>query len=450
VITTEEKIFSAQSDGALDVFRQIVIPVQVAIVQASYNIIPFGIGICNGLACQRTWTVFNPFCLHPYLHCLHDWPGQFPALCLSFIVRQAGLIAAMLNPVYMLYLGQSMFGHLPVFIKCLFKMPADMYQTIEQPHVGIGLEGCFIACKTVALKITLEVILICQGFDDRSGPRSFIVMEDDQFLHDRPYHPEIFLVGPVLFPVDDRNGSLVRLYIVIGEDFPFEFFIQRFKQFHSFLEPSVQRTFGQAFHSKMAVLLYLTVERDMIFIFLKQYLGKQTGVSDTFVNGHQRHGSYLYAFLSSRRKQGAVLERIFGTDDYLDIKHTRFVFDDFGYLFANFTVQGQVHTGRFYNFGFEYGQLLQHFAVLTLLLPDFCRFLFNLLHSLVPFFFRLLPESGKLIGKQVGYIGVIYAELLRFTPKELTVQPCDLSRQLFDTFLQIPNLFRLIFIGGRQ
>ena len=60
VITTEEKIFSAQSDGALDVFRQIVIPVQATIVQASYNIIPFGIGICNGLACQRTWTVFNP------------------------------------------------------------------------------------------------------------------------------------------------------------------------------------------------------------------------------------------------------------------------------------------------------------------------------------------------------------------------------------------------------
>ena len=53
MITTEEKIFSAQSDGALDVFRQIVIPVQATIVQASYNIIPFGIGICNGLACQE-------------------------------------------------------------------------------------------------------------------------------------------------------------------------------------------------------------------------------------------------------------------------------------------------------------------------------------------------------------------------------------------------------------
>lgn len=59
MVSAEEKTFSAQSDGALNVFRQIVIPIQAAIVQASHNIIPFGIGICNGLACQRTWTVFN-------------------------------------------------------------------------------------------------------------------------------------------------------------------------------------------------------------------------------------------------------------------------------------------------------------------------------------------------------------------------------------------------------
>ena len=62
--------------------------------------------------------------------------------------------------------------------------------------------------------------------------------------------------------------------------------------------------------------------------------------------------------------------------------------------------------------------------------------LLYLLHSLVPLFFRPLPESGKLLGKKIRNSGIIYAELLRFTSKELTVQPCDLSRQLFDTFLQ--------------
>lgn len=47
----------------------------------------------------------------------------------------------------------------------------------------------------------------------------------------------------------------------------------------------------------MPVLLYLPVERDVIFILLKQYLGKQAGVGDALVDGHQRHGGHLHAFL---------------------------------------------------------------------------------------------------------------------------------------------------------
>ena len=122
-------------------------------------------------------------------------------------------------------------------------------------------------------------------------------MEDDQFLHDRPYHPQVFLVSLVLFPVDDRNSGFVRLYIVAGKDFLLELLIQRPEQLHRFLEPSVQRTFRKAFHPKMPVLLYLTVERDMVFILLKQYLGKQAGVGNALVDGHQRHGGNLHAFL---------------------------------------------------------------------------------------------------------------------------------------------------------
>lgn len=171
-----------------------------------------------------------------------------------------------------------------------------MYQAVEQPHVGVGPEGCLIACKTVTLKITLEVILICQGLDNRPGPQPLIIMEDDQSLHDRPYHPEIFLVGPVLFPADDRNGSFVSLYIVTEEDFSFEFFIQRLKQFHRFPEPSLQRAFRKAFHSKMAVLLHLSVERDVIFILLKQYLVKQAGVGDALATGIDSIGAISTPF----------------------------------------------------------------------------------------------------------------------------------------------------------
>ena len=43
---------------------------------------------------------------------------------------------------------------------------------------------------------------------------------------------------------------------------------------------------------------YLTVERDVVFILLKQYFGKQAGISDALVNRHQRHGGNLHSFLS--------------------------------------------------------------------------------------------------------------------------------------------------------
>lgn len=72
----------------------------------------------------------------------------------------------------LLYLSKPILGHLPVFIKRLFKMPADMHQTVDQVHTGVGPEGCFITRKTVVLEVTLEVVLIGQGFDDRSGARS--------------------------------------------------------------------------------------------------------------------------------------------------------------------------------------------------------------------------------------------------------------------------------------
>ncbi|MBR8794061.1 hypothetical protein IX295_002937 [Bacteroides pyogenes] len=159
-------------------------------------------------------------------------------------------------------------------------------------------------------------------------------MEDDRLFHDRPYHPEVFLVGLVLFPVDHRNSGLVRLYIVTGKDLLSQHLIQRFEQFYRFLEPTIRRAFCKAFHPKMPVLLYLTVERKVIFILPEQYFGKQSGIGDALVDRHRRHGGNLHTFLSLGWKLRIVLERIFGTDDFLDIKHPRFVLDNPSYLFA--------------------------------------------------------------------------------------------------------------------
>ena len=235
MVSAEEIIFPSQGYRPDDIFGQIVIPKQASVLQTSYHVSPSGIGIRNGFPGLGVGTVLDTFRFHPHLYGIHDRSGQFPTFCLPLILRETRLITIVFNPVYMLYLGQSMFSHFLILIQSLFKMTADMYQTIERPHVGIGLEGCLIACKTVALKISLEVILLWQGFDDRPGTQSLVVMENDQFLHDRPYHPQVFLVSLVLIPVDDRNNGFVRLYIVAGKYFTLEFLVQRPEQLHRFL-----------------------------------------------------------------------------------------------------------------------------------------------------------------------------------------------------------------------
>jgi len=142
----------------------------------------------------------------------------------------------------------------------------------------------------------------------------------------------------VLSSVDDRDGGLVRLHIVARENLFLKRLIQGLQQFYRLLEPSVQRAFRKAFQPEMPVLPYLTVERDVVFIFLKQYLGKQAGISDALVNRHQRHGGNLHPFLSPGWKLRVVYERIFGADDFLDVKHSRLVFDKRGYLFTYLAV----------------------------------------------------------------------------------------------------------------
>ena len=76
----------------------------------------------------------------------------------------------------------------------------------------------------------------------------------------------------------------------------------------------------------------------MVFILLEQYIRKQAGVGDALVDRHQRHGGNLYPFLSLGRKLCVVLEPVFGTDDFLDVEHSRLVLDDLGHFFTYFTV----------------------------------------------------------------------------------------------------------------
>lgn len=61
---------------------------------------------------------------------------------------------------------------------------------------------------------------------------------------------------------------------------------------------------------------------------------------------------------------------------------------------------------------------------------------------------RYSPENSFV--KRSGMPGTIDWEIFSFTLKEQVVQPCNPGRQLLDTFLQILDLFRLVFIDGRQ
>ena len=101
-----------------------------------------------------------------------------------------------------------------VLIECLLEVAAYMHHAVYKAHVGIGLESRLIACKTITLQITLKIVLLCQRFNDRSGSRSFIVMEEYQMFHYRSHHPEVFLGGLVLFLVNHGSGGLVCLIVV--------------------------------------------------------------------------------------------------------------------------------------------------------------------------------------------------------------------------------------------
>ena len=129
MITTEEIILSSQSDGPDCILRQIVVPKQASVLQTSHHVLPSCIGIGDGFTDLGTETILDTFRFHPCFHGLHNGSSQFLTFRPTLIIRHPCLIAAVLNPVYMLYLSQPIFSRFPVLVKGLSKMTADMYQT---------------------------------------------------------------------------------------------------------------------------------------------------------------------------------------------------------------------------------------------------------------------------------------------------------------------------------
>ena len=145
----------------------------------------------------------------------------------------------MLYFVELPYLTQGMLSHGAVLIECLKEMPSDMNHAIDKGHGGAGLEGCLIARKTVTLEISPEVMPVCQVLDYRPGPRPLVVVEDDQPLHHRPHHPEVFLRRLLPCVVYNGGGRLVGLVVVRPHHLGHQHVVEGPEQSGRLLEPAV-------------------------------------------------------------------------------------------------------------------------------------------------------------------------------------------------------------------
>ena len=88
-----------------------------------------------------------------------------------------------------------------------------------------------------------------------------------QTRHSRSDYPDVFFYGFMPVVVYNRKRGLVNLEVICGQYFLPEFQIKWPEKLSDRSEPAVQCVFGQ-FHTQMFQLFHLSVERDMIFVFL--------------------------------------------------------------------------------------------------------------------------------------------------------------------------------------
>ena len=97
-------------------------------------------------------------------------------------------------------------------------------------------------------------------------------------------------------------------------------------------------------------------------------------------------------------------------------------------------IEIRVEIIRCKDYLFQYRKVLHHDTVL-LLLTTFLLGLRNLLHCLVMGICYLLCILRQHPREEVWVVGIDDGELLGLATKELTVKPCNLGSQFFDTGL---------------
>lgn len=117
--------------------------------------------------------------------------------------------------------------------------PAYMDHAEYKAHDGTRPVGRCIACKAIALEISLKTIQVSLGLYHIPGPGAVVVKECDQPFHDRPAHPKIFPFGRMLVVVYHGDGGLVGLDIMAAEHLGDKHVVERFEKLHRPLVPQL-------------------------------------------------------------------------------------------------------------------------------------------------------------------------------------------------------------------
>lgn len=213
--------------GADLVLGKVVVGQQLSVIEYAHHVVPSGIGIGDGLACQGAFAVPHPLGLHPFLHFLHDGSGFGLTLRLACLGVHTETVALMLDMIESGYFVKKPLRGLAVFVFGLKPVAADMHHAEDQAHRSTRPEGRRIAAVAVTLKVSVEVILVGLLFDHISCPGAIAVEEHDQPFHYRPAHPEIFLVGLMPVVVYHRHRAFIRLYVMAAEHFGHKHIVKR-------------------------------------------------------------------------------------------------------------------------------------------------------------------------------------------------------------------------------
>ena len=108
---------------------------------------------------------------------------------------------------------------------------------------------------------------------------------------------------------------------------------------------------------------------------------------------------------------------------------------DTGHLLANLLIEIRVEIIRCKDYLFQYRKVLHHDTVL-LLLTTFFFSLDDLLYSFVMSICYLLRILRQHACEKIRIVGIDDGEFLGLATKELTVKPCNLGSQFFDTGLK--------------